>query len=92
MARRQLPFGHRYQHGRARRSAAACEETGAGFHQLFHGMAFDAAAGLCDLASRAYSPTLARWAEQEPLAYVGRLNVYAVPPDHPVVRVDPLGA
>ncbi len=92
MRKRELPYGHQRQHGharRTRRSAAAGEETGTGFHQLFQGGRVDSAAGLYDFRTRDFSPTLRRWVQNEPLAYVDGLNVYDVPPDHPIVRVDP---
>ena len=93
MTRWQLPFGHQHHHGHGRRTRRSTNtgESGTGFNQLFQGMAFDPAASLYDFRNRACSPALAAWAPHDPLGYVDGLNVYNVPPDHPLIRVDPLG-
>jgi RHS repeat-associated protein len=93
MTHRQLPFGHQHHHGHGRRTrrSAADEAGGVGCNHLFQGMAFDSAAGLYDFRNRAYSPALAAWSPHDPIGYVDGLNVYNVPPDDPLIRVDPLG-
>ncbi len=72
-------------------SAGAGEEIAEeSLHQLWQGMKFDPTMSFCNFA-RAYSPTVKRWAEADPVGYVDGLNVYNAPVDEPISPVDPLG-
>lgn len=70
------------------------QQTGSSFawSYLFKGGRFDAASGLYDFRNRVYSPTLARWLQQDPLRFQARdENFYRFVANDPEMLVDPMG-
>jgi RHS repeat-associated protein len=59
---------------------------------LFQGKRYDSATGLYDSRNRAYSPTLGRWLQNDPLGFGGGdSNLYRGDSNNPAGYADPLG-
>jgi RHS repeat-associated protein len=63
-----------------------------GWSYLHQGLRLDASAGLYDGRARAYSPTLGRWLQNDPLGFAaGDANTYRYEGDNPADASDPSG-
>jgi RHS repeat-associated protein len=71
-------------------AADAGQQIGEGFNQMFQGGRVDPEASLIDFRQRDMHPGIARWIDQEPLAYVDGLNVYLAMNDNPINRIEPV--
>jgi RHS repeat-associated protein len=58
---------------------------------LHQGGRLDPASGLYNFRNRDYSPTLGRWMEEDPAAYVDGMNLYSFVGDDPMNFMDPYG-
>jgi len=57
----------------------------------FQGHPFDKQAGLIDMRRRAYSPTLGRFLNRDPIGLAGGTNLYAFVDSSPLLYTDPFG-
>jgi RHS repeat-associated protein len=58
---------------------------------LHQGGRLDGSTGLYDFRNRAYSATLGRWVQQDPMGYIDGASVYQAMLSNPTTKLDPTG-
>jgi RHS repeat-associated protein len=64
---------------------------GSTWKYFFQGGRFDPITGLYNFRNRDHSPTLGRWMQEDPITYVGGINLYAFARARPTTVIDPFG-